>query len=468
MLSGWVAVFDVGKTLAKFSLWDEQGRLVTRRQRYNMRVALDGRLWLDVEGIESWAQEVLAEFARLGPVRAIVPVGHGAAAAVIKRGALACPVSDYEDAIPTPLRAAYDGLRDSFAKTGSPALPNGLNLGAQLYRLEHERPGLLSDDACILPWPQYWAWRLCGVAASEVSSLGCHTDLWCPEGACPSDLARSRGWATRLAPLRRAEEVLGTLRAEWVRHTKLAADVEVLCGVHDSNAALLAAMAYPEIEGRKATVITTGTWFVCMRLPGANARRDLARLPESRDCLVNVDVAGRPVPSARFMGGREIELLGGLEGVDSANVLQTLPQVLERGCAVLPSWMPGVGPFPHSPGRWLDKPLELAARLGAIGLYAALMVDTSLNLIGASERLVIEGRFASSEVFARALATLRPDTSVFINRTGEGGVPYGALRLIEPTILPPVPLVHVSPLELDLSRYKSRWRDAASSEARAP
>lgn len=29
-------------------------------------------------------------------------------------------------------------------------------------------------------YPQYWALRLTGIAANEVTSLGCHTDLWNP------------------------------------------------------------------------------------------------------------------------------------------------------------------------------------------------------------------------------------------------------------------------------------------------
>lgn len=468
MISGWVIVFDVGKTLAKLSLWDEQGRLILHRQRYNERVAAEGRLWLDVEGIERWAQAILTEFSRLGPVRAIVPVGHGAAAAVVQAGRLACSVPDYEDALPAELRAAYEGLRDPFGSTGSPSLPDGLNLGAQLYRLEKDQPGVLTGDACIVPWPQYWAWRLCGVVASEVSSLGCHTDLWYPGSGCPSDLARSRGWAERLAPLRQAQEVLGTLSPKWVRRTGLAAEVSVYCGLHDSNAALHAARAFPEIMERDATVITTGTWFVCMRTLGENAALDLAKLPESRDCLVNVDVAGRPVPSARFMGGREIELLGGLEGVgELVTVMRALPRVLAAGCQVLPTWIPGVGPYPRSPGRWLAEPRDLAERFAAIALYAALMVDTSLELIGSGGRLVIEGRFASNDAFARALAGLRTDTEVFVNCGGEGGVSLGALRLVDPALSPPVPLQRVRPLDLNFADYKKRWRDAVHAEDRA-
>ncbi len=68
----------------------------------------------------------------------------------------------------------------------------------------------------ILPWAQYWSWLLSGVAASEVTSLGCHTDLWNPLTGEASALAERRGWAARLAPLRGAGDILGTLTPAWV------------------------------------------------------------------------------------------------------------------------------------------------------------------------------------------------------------------------------------------------------------
>ena len=52
----------------------------------------------------------------------------------------------------------------------------------------------------MLPWPQYWAWRLCGETASEVSSLGCHTDLWRPYAGAFSDLGAAPRWAERFGP----------------------------------------------------------------------------------------------------------------------------------------------------------------------------------------------------------------------------------------------------------------------------
>jgi L-fuculokinase len=42
-------------------------------------------------------------------------------------------------------------------------------------------------------YPQYWAWRLCGAAASEATSLGCHTDLWHPVAPAVFVAGRAHG-----------------------------------------------------------------------------------------------------------------------------------------------------------------------------------------------------------------------------------------------------------------------------------
>lgn len=465
-------VLDVGKTLAKLSLWSSDGAMIERRVRANARVATGAYAALDAAGIEAWAAETLRDFAQLADVGAIVPVGHGAAAAIIRGDRLACPPLDYEDAMPADLRAAYEAERDAFSDTGSPCLPDGLNLGAQIFRLETLDPHLASGTR-ILPWAQYWSWLLCGVAASEVTSLGCHTDLWHPLTGRASNLAERRGWAARLAPLRAAGEVLGTLTPAWVARTGLPADTEVHCGLHDSNAALLAARGFAEIANEESTILSTGTWFVAMRSPKDAASVDASRLDEARDCLINVDAYGKPIPSARFMGGREIETLIGLDtrqidiAPDQPALLAALPQVLESGAMVLPSFAPGFGPFPHGRGRWIARPDDPAARRAAVSLYAALVADASLSLIGTKERLLIEGRFAEGQVFVRALAALRPDLRIYIGKA-HNDVSYGALRLLDATLPPAEPLELVTPLDMDLSSYRDRWRhEAAQMEAAA-
>ncbi len=460
-------VLDVGKSLAKISLWAPDGALLERRTRPNPRIDSQHYLALDTAGIETWLARTLHDYSRIASIGRLIPLSHGAAAAVVQHGRLLLPPLDYEHPIPLPLHREYDADREPFALTGSPALPDGLNLGAQLHFLQTLFPELLSGEATILPWAQYWSWLLSGRAASEVTSLGCHTDLWHPLAAGYSRMATWRGWAQRFAPLARAEEVLGVISPVWARRTGLPSDVEVHCGLHDSNAALVAARAFPEFAGRDMTVLSTGTWFVALRTPSGKKFTRIAALPESRDCLVNVDAFGQPIPSARFMGGREIEILLGAEASadprsDSPAMLAAIEGALAADAMILPTYAPGTGPYGGRHGRWWSMPDDLPRKRAAVFLYAALMVDASLDLIGAVDCLLVEGRFARCDVFVHALATLRPDMSVHVTHA-HSDVAFGALKLLNPKLAAAGPLIRVPPLDVRLDDYRNRWRQRAEA-----
>src|SRR5690606_33021518 len=106
--------------------------------------------------------------------------------------------------------------------------------------------------------------------------------------------------------------------------TGLPRTLPVTCGIHDSNASLL-----PHLGRAKApfTVISAGTWTILMTVGGATGALD-----PSRDSLANVDAFGRAVPTARFMGGREFDLLvpeiADPTEADIANVIARDIQVL--------------------------------------------------------------------------------------------------------------------------------------------
>lgn len=465
MLQRCVVVLDAGKTNAKLTLWDPAGRPLAHRVRPNGNGQSHGYRALDANGIENWLSETLSEFARLGDIGAIIPVGHGAAAALILDDRLFAAPMDYEQEFDAAEREGYVAQRDPFRDTGSPLLPQGLNLGIQLHHLER-LTGPWPDGLSILPWPQYWAWRLCGIGASEVSSLGCHTDLWKPLQGEYSDLARRRGWSERMAPLRAAGEELGYLSPEWAARTGAPGNCVVLCGLHDSNAALLAARGHSQIRDTDATVLSTGTWFVAMRSPGAKTSIDVSTLDEARDCLVNVDVQGRPIPSARFMGGRELELISHVSAHELANYepqkfIARLPALLDTGAAAMPTFAGGFGPFPQARGEWRNKPHDAGDQRAIAGLYLALMADACLDLVGSRDTLLIEGRFAAAVIFSGALAALRPRQKLFISNAHE--VPYGALRLVQPELAPSSPLLPVAPLDVDFRAYARAWREHAAA-----
>jgi hypothetical protein len=162
------------------------------------------------------------------------------------------------------------------------------------------------------------------------------------------------------------------------------------------------------------------------------------------------------------MGGREIETLIEIDTrridikPDQPALLAAVPEVLATEAMILPTLAPGCGPFPDGRFDFLNRPDDWYQRRAAACLYAALVADASLDLIGSKERVLIEGRFAEAEVFVRALAALRPGTAIF-TANAHNDVSFGALRLIDPALTPAGELVRVTPLEQDLGPYRARW-----------
>jgi sugar (pentulose or hexulose) kinase len=459
LAQGASIIADFGKTLSKVTLWSKDGRMIDRFVRPTVPQTSGEYRALDVDDTRAWFIDTLARFAS-HRVEAIIPVAHGAAVVGLQGDRLAFPPLDYEHAIQGDVLEDYRNGRDAFALTGSPALPDGLNIGSQLHWLENLH-GETFRNATLLPYAQYWAWLLSGEARSEVTSLGCHSDLWNPAASDFSQMAKARGWASMFAPLAKAGEVIGTLRPELAAQTGLPTSTKIYAGLHDSNAALLAARGFAEIAGHEATVLSTGTWFVAMRSP--QEKVDLASLPEARDCLVNVDAYGAPVPSARFMGGREIETQIEIDTrrvdikPDQPALLAAVLEVLASDIMLLPTFAPGFGPFAERQGRWINRPENWFERRAATCIYAALVAETSLSFIGTKQLLLVEGRFAEAEVFVRALASLRPDLTVY-TANAHNNVSFGALRLINPELQPDGTLNHVLPLDQDLTDYAIRWR----------
>jgi sugar (pentulose or hexulose) kinase len=210
-------VLDIGKTNAKLTLIDAAGKTLAERRTPNT-VRRDGPYpHHDTERLWGWMLGELRGMSQLARIRAIVPVTHGATAALVDDAGLVLPVPDYEHVPGDAADAArYESLRPSFEESGSPQLPAGLNLGRQLDWLQARFPSEFARAKHVLMYPQYWAWRLCGVAASEVTSLGCHTDLWRPRVGRWSSLVERLGWEPLFPPRR---EAAGRLR-DRLRHPR--------------------------------------------------------------------------------------------------------------------------------------------------------------------------------------------------------------------------------------------------------
>ncbi|MFD2265131.1 FGGY-family carbohydrate kinase [Lacibacterium aquatile] len=444
----FIAVLDIGKTNVKLVGHDlDAGTDFFVRQMPN-RVLRDGPYpHFDIETIWQFLLTSLTDLQREQPFEAISITTHGAAAALINDTGLVLPILDYEHTGPDELAADYDRLRPPFSESFSPRLPMGLNLGAQLYWQQVCFPQEFAATTAILTYPQYWAWRLTGITSTEATSLGCHTDLWQPKSGLASTLVRKAGWADKLAPLHLAFDALGPVKPEIAAQIGLANSVPVHCGIHDSNASLL-----PHLLAQEApfSVISTGTWAVLFAVGGK-----LDGMDPARDTLVNVDAFGRPVPSARFMAGREFDLITG--GTVAEPDAAALASVLSAGKMALPAFAEGTGPFPNSSGRLTHEDLNAQERTAVASLYAALMTEVCLELLRADGASVIEGPFARNALYCEALAAAigRP-VKVSQSATGTSA---GAALLVRredragPLSLPP------ARYELDgFQRYRKAWR----------
>ena len=420
---GRVAVIDIGKTNAKVVVIDtESGEEIAGDRRSNP-VLRDGIYpHYDVEMLWSFILASLRRFGEEPGFDAISITTHGASAALLdENGDLAMPVLDYEHSYPAAIQEAYLRIRPDFSETGSPPLPAGLNLGAQIHFQKTAFPGEFARVRSIVTYAQYWAGRLTGVHATETTSLGCHTDLWNPRLKAFSSLVERLGVEKLMAPVRSAFDVLGPVRKSLAQETGLSPNMPVYCGIHDSNASLL-----PHLLRRQGdfSVVSTGTWVVNFAIGGTADALDPAR-----DTLLNVDALGRPVPSSRFMGGREYEMLTQQFGVAPGEDIEAaLGGVLAKGMMLLPSVVNGSGPFPGQTARWIaDDNATVAERHAAAALYLALMTEFSLSLIGRKGPVLVEGPFASNGLYLKALAGFA-DTDV-IAVSGSTGTSAGAALL---------------------------------------
>ncbi|UVK38886.1 FGGY-family carbohydrate kinase [Mesorhizobium sp. AR10] len=392
-----IAVIDIGKTNAKVALVDLASLSEVALRRMANAPATDGPYpHHDVERLWSFILDSLAGINREQRIDAISITTHGATGVLVDAsGELALPVLDYEFTGPDTLAADYDAIRSAFVETGTPRLPIGLNLGAQYFWQQRRFPAEFAKAAAMLMYPQYWALRLTGVAANEVTSLGCHTDLWNPWKADFSSMVDRLGWRHLMAPVRLAKDQLGPILPALARQSGLDPQMPVLCGLHDSNASLLPHLLS---DTPPFSVVSTGTWVVSMAVGGRQVTLDPAR-----DTLVNVNALGNPVLSARFMGGREFSVL--TEGQSEDWTEADIAAVLARKAFLLPSTQQGSGPFPHQAATWLDaEGINAGQRFAAISFYLALMTATCLELIGADGPTTVEGPFARNRLFVSMLA----------------------------------------------------------------
>jgi sugar (pentulose or hexulose) kinase len=410
-----IAVLDIGKTNLKLLVASDDGWPLETLSIPNTANASDPYLSHDLAGLETWFLDALAKVSQRHAIGAVIATAHGCGAVLVDGDRPVLPMMDYDAVSPPAIDEAYRRIAPAYREVFCGIGAGAMRLAKQLLWQECAFPAEFARAKTYLTIAQFFALRLGGRAASEISQLAAQGHIWDLVRHEPSSVMRERGWAHLLPQRAPAGAVLGTVSAAVAKRTGLARSTEILCGVHDSNANLF---RYKAAGMADASILSTGTWMI-----GFQRDLDPNKLDANSAMVLNIDVDGENVPSTLTMTGREYDLIRKEKSAADAAVLAALPKLVARRTLALPSFVgddglfPGaahrgriIGPAPETPAEWQ----------GLAVLYAAFSANRCLDSLGSSKRIIIDGGFAANLPFARALAALRPSQEISVSQSRDG------------------------------------------------
>lgn len=293
-----IAIYDVGKTNKKLLLFDEQYSLVHEESiQLPETKDEDGFPCEDIKRLTEW---VKVSFARIRQdhrfeIKAVNFSGYGASFVYLDEDKnLIAPLYNYLKPYSAALQKQFYqqyGGQSHFSKvTASPVLGN-LNSGMQLYRLKYEKPALFAKIKYALHLPQYLSFILSSSLQSDITSIGCHTNLWNFQQNQYHDWVRKEGVEEKLAPIEKCNAIVGIIDKQIIAGT----------GLHDSSSALI---PYLTSFNDPFILLSTGTW--CISLNPFNHTL-LSDYELHEDCLCYLSYEGDPVKASRIFAGNEHE-----------------------------------------------------------------------------------------------------------------------------------------------------------------
>ena len=287
-----IAIFDVGKTNKKLFLFDQEYKMVYEETTQLEEIKdEDDFACEDVEVLTSWLKNSFKKILKDDrfEIKAVNFSGYGASLVFLDQQLKVIPpLYSYLKPYPPLLRERFYNTYGSESlvakKTASPVLGN-LNSGMQLYRLKYEKPEVFAKIKYALHLPQYLSFVISGAVGSDITSIGCHTNLWDFQNNQYHPWVNKEGIETKLAPIMSSDAI-----AEYIN-----GNLPVGIGLHDSSAALI---PYLILFKERFLLLSTGTWCITFN-PFNN--KPLTDFELQQDCLCNLSYKGEPVKSSRLV-----------------------------------------------------------------------------------------------------------------------------------------------------------------------
>ncbi|MFY8328219.1 FGGY-family carbohydrate kinase [Pseudoalteromonas sp. ZZD1] len=414
-------VIDIGKTHVKLHVLDSKFNSLFSKQMKNTVVNEGVFPSINTKEIWDWLIAGIKEITPTYRINAINITTHGATAALIDRNSISAdglvlPILDYEYTGVYEQSPEYESIRPSFDDTFSPSLPAGLNLGRQLYWLKTKFGDEFKQVTDILMYPQYWVWRFTGQRVNEITSLGCHTDLWSIKNNSYSSLVDYLDCEKLLPKIEPAWFDCGQVTASLITELGLDPECHFYNGIHDSNASFLRYKLTQ--KDTPFTVVSTGTWTILM-----SSQVSLSNLDAKKDMLANIDAMEQPIACARFMGGREFEAICEQAGSwlgEQFNV-NDIQNVIDEQVFAIPDFSDGSGPFGGAESGFISN-TDKVSGIALATIYCALMIDYQLDMLDAKGDIFIEGAFLKNPLLCAVLNQLRDNNNVILSMDSTGTV----------------------------------------------
>lgn len=291
-----IAVFDIGKTNKKLFLYDHTLQTVFEKSVVLPEIVdEDNFLSEDINALSSFVlnelDAVLEDPSYL--VKGVNFSAYGASLVYLdQNGKVLTPLYNYLKPYPKTLQESFYshyGGQNEFSRSAASPVLGSLNSGMQLYRVKYEQPEFFKSLAHVLHLPQYLSWLITGKFYTELTSIGCHTNLW------NFDKQTYQQWLSDEGILPLLPDMVSSSSVVYVDYK--GKDIAVGIGLHDSSSALI-----PYLNQRESNfmLLSTGTW--CISLNPFN-HSPLTEEELKNDCLCYLQSNGKPVKAARYFGG---------------------------------------------------------------------------------------------------------------------------------------------------------------------
>jgi sugar (pentulose or hexulose) kinase len=420
------AILDIGKTNKKILLFDEAYRMVFEHTaRMEETVDEDGFPCEDLIALRDSVRDMMSQVFQMSQyeVKAINFTTYGASFVYLDDAGnplthLYNYLKPYPEALQHALYSDYGGEKEFLRVTSSPSL-GSLNSGLQVLRLKKEQPAIFNQVTHALHLPQYISFLFTGLKRTDITSVGCHTQLWDFTQMTYHHWVDKEGLMPVLAPMEKSDHAT---RIKWGSH-----EVWAGVGLHDSSSALI---PYLVSFKDRFILVSTGTWSISL-----NPFDDIPLTDEElqRDCLCYLQYTGRPVKASRYFLGPAHE-----EGVaiiaahfalpsDFYTVMQFDGDIYRKSQALLDNST--ASSFEDIDLMTVGSP-DLAYYLLMHFLVQAQVASTRLLMRHQSaDRILVDGGFSKNAIFMQLLASAFDNIPVFASEVPQATAMGAALAL---------------------------------------